>query len=144
MSFEVLATIVVINAVVTISLWRQIARKANRHAGLNKKAATALWRSDPIVPRHDPPKTAGGEYSSLAHDVDQLFFVDFRDFADVVNWWLADEFTKSRFRLQDLPDGDLSLNVDHSSGPTSLAARFAAPSHCLPTGLRTGHGTNPW
>jgi hypothetical protein len=41
-----------------------------------------------------------------------------------VNWWLADEFTQSRFRLQDLPDGDLSLNVDFSHGPT-LGRSFA-------------------
>ena len=31
---------------------------------------------------------------------------------------LADQFTKSCFRLQDLPDGDMSLNVDFDSGPT--------------------------
>ena len=123
MSFEVLAAIVVINALVTLSLWRKLACKPNR-PGLNKKAANALWRTDPIVPKHDPPKTAGGEFSSLAHDVDQLFFVDFKDFADVVNWWLADEFTASRFRLQDLPAGDLRLNVDFSSGP-SLGRCFA-------------------
>jgi hypothetical protein len=91
---------------------------------LNKKAATALWRSDPIVPKHDPPETAGGEYSSLADDVDRQFFADFRSFAAVMNWWLADEFRASRFRLQDLPDGHLSLNVDFSDGP-SLGRSFA-------------------
>jgi len=37
---------------------------------------------------------------------------------------LADDSTKSRFRLQDLPDGDLSLNVDFSDGPT-LGRSFA-------------------
>ena len=117
MSYEVLITIVVINAFVTLALWRQVSRKANRPFGLNKKAAKALWRSDPIVPRHNPPKVAGGNWSGQARDVDRLFFADFTQFADVVNWWLADEFTKSRFRLQDLPEGDVLLNVDFDSGP---------------------------
>jgi len=118
MSYEVLITIVVINAFVTVALWRQVSRKANKPLGLNKKAATALWCSNPIVPRHDPPKVAGGKASGLAHDVDRLFFADFKEFAHVANWWLADQFTKSRFRLQDLPDGDMSLNVDFDGGPT--------------------------
>ena len=50
MSNEVLVAIVAINAVVTLSLWRMMATKANRPAELNKKAAKALWHSDPIVP----------------------------------------------------------------------------------------------
>jgi len=58
-------------------------------------------------------------FSALADDVDRLLFADFKDFADVVNWWLADSHTESRFRLQDLPDGDISLNVDPSDGPIS-------------------------
>jgi hypothetical protein len=62
MSNEVLIAIVAINAVVTLSLWRMMATKANRPVGLNKKAAKALWHSDPIVPRHDPPKVPGGGY----------------------------------------------------------------------------------
>lgn len=36
-----------------------------------------------------------------------------------MNWWLADEFSKSPFRLQDLPQMDVSLNVDHSGGPVN-------------------------
>jgi hypothetical protein len=124
MTYEVLIIILVINAVATLSLWRKVASKSNRGPKLNKKAATALWRSDPIIPKHDPPKTAGGEYSSTARNIDRRFFADFKDFADVVNWWLADEFRASRFRLQDLPTGDLSLNVDHSHGPV-LGRSFA-------------------
>jgi hypothetical protein len=124
MTYEVLIIIVVINAVVTLSLWRKVASKSNRGPKLNKKAATALWRSDPIIPKHDPPKTAGGEYSSMARDIDRRFFADFKDFADVVNWWLADEFRASRFRSQDLPTGHLSLNIDHSHGPM-LGRSFA-------------------
>jgi hypothetical protein len=124
MTYEVLSIIVVINAIATLSLWRTMASKSNRGPKLKKKAATALWRSDPIVPKHDPPKTAGGAYSSLARDVDRQFFADFKDFADVVNWWLADEFGASRFRLQDLPAGDLSMNVNFSDGPR-LGRSFA-------------------
>lgn len=124
MSYEFLVSIVLINAVATFSLWRKLANNGPNRPRLNKKAATALWRSEPIVPKHNPPKMAGGEFSSLARDVDRMFFADFRDFADVINWWLADDFTASRFRLQDLPKGDLSLNVDFSSGPT-LGRAFA-------------------
>jgi hypothetical protein len=118
MSYDVLIIIVVINAVVTMSLWRKVATKSNAGPKLNKKAATALWRSEPIAPKHNPPKVAGGQFPSLASGVDRQFFADFKEFADVLNWWLADEYIASRFRLQDLPDGDLSLNVDFSHGPT--------------------------
>jgi hypothetical protein len=86
MSYEFLTTVVVLNAIATFVLWRKLsASKINDRPRLNKKAAAALWRSKPIVPRHDPPKTAGGEYSSLARNDDRLFFADFKDFADVVN-----------------------------------------------------------
>jgi hypothetical protein len=124
MSYEFLATIVVINAFVTFALWRQVSRKATNPAGLNKKAAKALWGSAPIVPRHNPPTAPGGQFSGLAGQEDRLFFTDFREFADIVNRWLADDFTHSRFRLQDLPDGDLRLNVDFDNGP-SLGRCFA-------------------
>jgi hypothetical protein len=123
-NYEALIIIVVVNVFVTLALWRKVMSKSNRGPELNEKAATALWRSDPIIPKHDPPKVAGGEFASLAREIDQRFFADFKDFADVVNWWLADEHTASRFRLQDLPDGDLSLNVDFSYGPT-LGRSFA-------------------
>ena len=91
MSYEVLIITVVLNVLATFSLWRKVSSKSNRGPTLNKKAATALWRSDPIIPKHDPPKAAGGEFSSLARDVDRRFFADFRYFAYVSNLWLADE-----------------------------------------------------
>jgi hypothetical protein len=114
---EVLIGTVVINAIVTLSLWRMMATKASRPAGLNKKAAKALWHSDPIVPRHDPPKAVGGDFPSLVHDADRTFFDDFKEFADVVNWWFADEYVGSRFRLQDQPDSHVRLNIPFDSGP---------------------------
>ena len=119
MSYEVLVAIVAINAIVTLSLWRMMATKASRPAGLNKKAAKALWHSDPIVPRHDPPKVVGGKLPSLVDDADRKFFDDFKEFADVVNWWLADKYVASRFRLQDLPDGHVRLNIGYDSGPVA-------------------------
>jgi len=85
MSYEVLVAIVVINAIVTFSLWRKVANNRNDRPRLKKKFAKRLWRSEPIVPKHDPPTTAGGDYP-LADNDDRLFFDDFKDFADVVNW----------------------------------------------------------
>ena len=108
MSHEVLVVIAVINAVATIFLWRQMGTKASRPLRLNKKAEDAVWRSEPIVPRHDPPKLVGGGFP-LANDVDRAFFEDFKEFADVVNWSLADRFTPSPFRLQELPGGTVSI-----------------------------------
>ena len=50
MTYEVLVIIVAINAILTLSLWRKVASKSNRgRPNLNKKAATALWRSAPII-----------------------------------------------------------------------------------------------
>jgi hypothetical protein len=94
-TYEVLIFIVALNAVATLSLWRAVASKSNRGPKLNKKAANALWHGDPIVPKHDPPKSAGGKLSSLARDGDRRFLADFTDFADVVNWWLSDEYKAS-------------------------------------------------
>jgi terminase small subunit-like protein len=68
-----------------VSLWRKVATKSNVGPTLNKKVAAALWRSEPIAPKHNPPKAAGGKFLSLARDVDRQFFADFKEFADVVN-----------------------------------------------------------
>jgi hypothetical protein len=123
-SYEALTTIVVINALATVALWRQVSGKVSRPLGLNKKAEKALWRSDPIVPKHTPPKAAGASVPSLVDDEDRRFFEEFKEFADVVNWWLSDEFINSSFRLQDLPDDDMSLNVSYDYGPI-FGRRFA-------------------
>jgi hypothetical protein len=77
-----------------------------------------LLHSEPITPKHERLKTAGGDFGSLARDVDKRFFADFAPFADVVNWWLADEFVGSRWRIQEVAEGDVRLNVDFSDGPT--------------------------
>jgi hypothetical protein len=121
MSYEFLTTIVVINAFVTVGLWLSLSKSRGSpdRPQLKKKAANALWRSKPIVPRHDPPKVAGGDYYGLANEEDQLlFFSDFKDFADVINADLAEEYRPSAFRLQDSPEGDRRLDVDFDHGPT--------------------------
>jgi hypothetical protein len=101
-------------AVAIFNLSRQAARKPPRP---NKKFLKKLFRSGPITPQHNPPKAAGGEYTFAVTDEDRRFFADFAEFADVVNWWFAEEYVGSRWRLQELPDGDVSLNVSFEYGP---------------------------
>lgn len=115
MSVEALAVLVVLNIIATISLWRRAARRPPRP---KKKFLRTLMHSEPITPKHEPPNVAGGQFKSQADDVDRRFFSDFAEFADVANWWLADETVGTHWRLQELPDGDLSLNVNSSYGPT--------------------------
>jgi hypothetical protein len=49
---------------------------------------------------------------------------DFEDFADVVNWWLADEYVGSRWRLQELSKSDLSLEGLGSLDGPSYGRRY--------------------
>jgi hypothetical protein len=77
---------------------------------LDKEAAKLLWRSDPIVSKHHPPYFDAGQFEGFLIAREALryreFFTDFEEFADVMNWWLANmgKYVASRFRLQDLPD----------------------------------------
>lgn len=113
-SSEVISVVVFINAMATITLWREALRKPPRP---NKEFLKKLTRSEPITPKHNPPKVVGGDLSVVADEDDRRFFADFAPFAHVVNWWLADEHFGSRWRLQERPDGDVRLNVDFSDGP---------------------------
>jgi hypothetical protein len=125
MSYEALSIIMAINAVAT--LWLILAGrqmdvvKANKPARLNKKAAKLLWRSDPISPRHNPPNIDVSKFSGIHARSEREFFLDFKEFADVVNSWLADDFgrnvTPSRFRLQDEPQAEVGRIVS-TAGPT--------------------------
>jgi hypothetical protein len=54
------------------------------------------------VPKHNKPRFEHG-----LHEGEAKFFYEFDDFADVMNWYLADEFSSSHFRLQELPDTDV-------------------------------------
>lgn len=101
LNYDVLAFIVIANAAATYSLWRRGARKA---PGLKRKYAKLLWDSDPIKPKHARP-----EPPSYSRTEERRFFADFADFGDVVNWWLADEYVHSRWRLQELPDNIAKL-----------------------------------
>jgi hypothetical protein len=112
MTFEVLTVIVFLNVIATISLWHAAARKPDK---LKKKFLSKLRDSKPISPKHRPPKNIGDDaFPSLATREDRLFFDDFRDFADVVNWWLGDEHVGGPWRLQELPDTELRLSLGDS------------------------------
>ena len=103
MTSAFLVIIVIINAMATIALWRDAARRPTK---LKKKFTTALLHSKPIVPKHQPAKAL----SSLASEEDRLFFEEFKEFADVVNWWFADKHVGTNWRLQELPEFDLKHN----------------------------------
>ena len=114
MTFEILSILVVLNLGVTFSLWRTAARRPPRP---KKKFLKKLMHSEPIKPKHNPPKVAGGDFAVVASEADRQFFSDFAEFADVINWCLSDEDFGSRWRLQELPDGDVRLNVNFEHGP---------------------------
>jgi hypothetical protein len=109
MSFNVLVVIVVLNALATITLWRDAERKPER---LKKRFIKALLGSKPIEPKHRQPKTIGEGWG--VHDEDRKFFRDFADFAEVVNWWFSDPHVGESWRLQELPDTQLKLERDDS------------------------------
>jgi hypothetical protein len=110
MSYETVVAIVVCNAAATLLIFLGMLSmgftKANRPVRLPKKAAKLLWRSDPIVPKHDPPYFDVGQFKGMHARADMEFFTDFKEFAELMNWWLANigKYVASRFRLQDLPD----------------------------------------
>jgi hypothetical protein len=112
MWLETLTIIVVVNVVVTYSL------AAQRQPKLKKKFRKQLYGTNPITPKHQPPKAIGGKFESLVRKQDRVFFADFADFASVVNWWLADEHVGSRWQLQELPETELSLHGVFDYGPT--------------------------
>lgn len=136
---EVITIVVGLNALATITLWREATRRPPRP---KKEFIESLLHGDPITPKHNPPKIAGGKFASHADDEYRHFFADFAAFADVVNWYLARHH--SHWRLQERPDGDASLNVDFSYGPmlgrcydifhnqVELGRLEIRPSHMIP------------
>lgn len=106
MTLKLLAVLLFLNLLATISLWRTSARKPET---LKKKFLKALLHGGPITPKHHLPKCIGEGFSSLVRDTDQRFFEDFRDFARTVNWWLAELDIGSSWRLQELPETELKL-----------------------------------
>src|SRR6185312_10448900 len=107
MTSEILAIVVLLIAMATISLWRQAARRPPKP---KKDFIAALLHGKPITPKHQPPRIIGERFSSLVTEEDQLFFGHFVDFATVVNWWLADKQVNSDWRLQELHDTELKLS----------------------------------
>jgi len=101
MSFDTLTAIVLMNVAFTIVLWRIVTQRGPHK--LKRKFVKQLVYSQPITPKHQPPKTA---------ELESLFskeFDDFADFANVVNGELAGQYVGSPFRLQELPETELTL-----------------------------------
>jgi hypothetical protein len=117
MSFDFLTIVVVVNALATLVLWSE-----RRPEKIKKKFRKQLYDTKPITPKHRPPKAIGGQFASLVREEHRVFFADFADFVNVVNWWLADEHVRSRWRLQELPETELRLPLAFSGyepqGPT--------------------------
>lgn len=92
----------------------------------------ALRNGDPITPRHDRPAAIGDSYSSsyLVADDDRRFFEEFFDFGDVLNWWFADDYSDSRWRIQELSTTELMLGFHEDP---SFGRRYEA--FCGPTKL---------
>ena len=113
MTFEILTIIVLLNVVATIALWRRAARRPEK---LKKKFRNLLWHSQPITPKHQPPPPLKkGKWGVDEEEIQ--FFSDFEDFANVVNWWLADEHNQRPWRLQELPESRL-LSLGDPDSPT--------------------------
>ena len=102
MNYDFLTILVVIIALATFSLWRNTNRPKFKQ--LSKKFRKALWESGPIAPKHNKPKFE--PLRERCAEGEARFFYEFEDFADVMNWYLADTMT-TPWRLQELPDNDV-------------------------------------
>jgi hypothetical protein len=102
-SFQILTIIVLLNAMATITLWRTAARRPDK---LRKKFLNRLWHGKPITPKHEPPPPLEQVWT-VRKAAWLQFLSDFEDFANVVNWWLADPLP-GPWRLQELPKSELS------------------------------------
>jgi len=112
MNYDYLTILVVITAVATFALWRNSNRPKFKQ--LNKKFRKALWESNPIEPKHNKPKFE--PFNRAIAEWDAKFFYEFDDFADVMNWYLADDNEPTSWRLQELPYTDVGRADD---GPRS-------------------------
>jgi hypothetical protein len=114
-ALEMLTIAVLLNAGATITLWQRAARRPEK---LKKSFRNRLWESKPITPKHEPPPPLKQDtWSVREHDLQ--FFSDFEDFANVVNWWLADPdvHPDNPWRLQELPKSEL-LKLGDPEYPT--------------------------
>lgn len=112
MNSDLLITIGLVFFVV-MPIYVRLTRLQQKPPYPKKKFARSLWGGEPIVPRHRRPAS-----TDAWSDQDKLFFSDFADFGDVVNWWLADEYVGSPWRLQELPETDLMTGAPFVDGPS--------------------------
>jgi hypothetical protein len=75
-----------------------------RRKQLERKFLWALLHEPPIVPKNNAPLVPDDDFSSIE---DELFFSDFRQFADVMNLCLKD----TPWRIQEMPDTHLALST---------------------------------
>jgi hypothetical protein len=115
MTFEILTIIVLVNIGATMELWRLWRRAARRPEKLKKEFLKRIFDTKPITPKHQPPPPLKEGYAAGKKELQ--FFSDFAEFANVVNWWLGEEYNARPWRLQELPEVDLSLHGDFRYGP---------------------------
>jgi hypothetical protein len=63
-----------------------------------KEIHWGLINGKPISSKDQRPQVIGDAYPTLAGDADREFFIDFAEFGNVINGWLSDEHTGSRWR----------------------------------------------
>jgi len=85
-------------------MWTLFRRKT-----LERQFLWALPHEPPIVPKHDAPFVSGKNFSSIA---DELFFSDFKPFANVLNRSLEG----TPWRVQEMPDTHLVLSEPDGPG----------------------------
>jgi hypothetical protein len=102
MNYELLTILVVVTAAATFALWRRTDRP--KFKLLKKKFRKALLESKPIVPKHNKPRFEHG-----LHEGEANFFYEFDDFADVMNWYLADDIICDHPRYRQPPQLGLSV-----------------------------------
>jgi hypothetical protein len=121
-----ISILVVVNLLALGVLFRRTNPKRGRP---KKKFYWDLVRGPAITPTHSRPEPINELRWGLS-EADRQFFDDFYDFGDVVNWWFAEDYNQSRWRLQELKDTELKIgNYDSPSygrryevfcGPTKL------------------------
>jgi len=94
--------------VAVITLFQRTSPNANRP---KQQVSNDLVFGKPIVPKHERPQAIGDGYPALAGDEDRHFFYHFAEFGNALNAWLANKFTGSNWRVQELPKTTLTLDA---------------------------------
>jgi hypothetical protein len=77
---------------------------AARRPKLKRKFLNQLWDGKPITPKHEPPPPPEADMVMGVRNA-KLFFSDFENFANVINWHLVNY---TPWRVQELPTSELS------------------------------------